>query len=300
MLIRKNKNKIHETYNLVENFFIKKGFVVSNNCEYKITTNFFILKYFAIFLAQLLSHIKVFNSKNKVPVLVTEFNDYILFFLSFFLRFDNFFLINNHNIQCSNKNILRSFICIYLYKKINIVLLEWDNVDVNFNFLSITRIPFYRSFITTTPTFKNKIGILLSKNRFEKNTEILFNKYHNDLRFIYGNDNHMSQVNYINTSNYSNYLLFLDSIDILIINYSIDNYYLRTSGVISDAISRGVIIISPSFPIFFNQINIPCKFGYSFSNINEIDELIILALNFKKSDIYYKSFDKHRTYRGII
>ncbi|WP_287278902.1 hypothetical protein [Okeania sp. SIO2G5] len=81
-------------------------------------------------------------------------------------------------------------------------------------------------------------------------------------------------VTLYDTTKQENYIQILTEIDILVIHYEKDRYYYRTSGVISDAASCGCYIIASDYPVIKHQVNWPEKIGSTFSNFDEISNLI--------------------------
>ena len=80
------------------------------------------------------------------------------------------------------------------------------------------------------------------------------------------------------TTKEEDYLKVLTQIDILVIHYDRQRYYYRTSGVISDAGSSGCYIIASDYPVIRNQVNYPVKIGSTFTNLDEIGNLIEQAI----------------------
>lgn len=76
------------------------------------------------------------------------------------------------------------------------------------------------------------------------------------------------------TTKEDDYVKVLNQIDILVIHYDKERYYYRTSGVISDAASCGCYIIASDYPVIKHQVTYPLEIGSTFTNFDEIDELI--------------------------
>lgn len=76
------------------------------------------------------------------------------------------------------------------------------------------------------------------------------------------------------TTKEQDYLQLLQQIDILVIHYDRVRYYYRTSGVISDAASCGCYIIASDYPLIKQQINYPVTIGSTFSDFDELENLL--------------------------
>jgi hypothetical protein len=107
--------------------------------------------------------------------------------------------------------------------------------------------------------------------------------------------NYLEQIEatFYNTTQEENYLKVLTEIDILVIHYEKDRYYYRTSGVISDAASCGCYIIASDYPVIKHQVNWPIKIGATFSNFDEIGQLLDEAI----SHLQEKGQDNHWIWR---
>lgn len=114
---------------------------------------------------------------------------------------------------------------------------------------------------------------------------------------------YLDQVNVTlyDTTEQEEYVKILTEIDILVIHYEKDRYYYRTSGVISDAASCGCYIIASDYPVINHQVNWPEKIGSTFSDFNEINNLIdegILHIREKGQDNHWL-WREERTAKAI-
>ncbi|WP_216087058.1 glycosyltransferase family 1 protein [Stanieria cyanosphaera] len=91
---------------------------------------------------------------------------------------------------------------------------------------------------------------------------------------------YLDQINaqIYDTTKEQDYLQLLQQIDILVIHYDRDRYYYRTSGVISDAASCGCYIIASDYPLIKQQIHYPVTIGSTFTDFDELENLINNAI----------------------
>jgi hypothetical protein len=82
------------------------------------------------------------------------------------------------------------------------------------------------------------------------------------------------KVRVANTTSESSYYSFIQDVDVLIIFATSVSYFSRHSGTIMDAVSHGVKVIAPNYPVFKSQITHPCEVGYLYNDINDIYNLI--------------------------
>ncbi|MBR8830485.1 MAG: hypothetical protein N5P05_000041 [Chroococcopsis gigantea SAG 12.99] len=85
------------------------------------------------------------------------------------------------------------------------------------------------------------------------------------------------------TTKDEDYLNLLKELDILVVDYDKKRYYYRASGVISDAVSCGCYIIAPDYPLIEHQITWPAIVGNTFTDLSQLDELLIKATEQIKS-----------------
>jgi glycosyltransferase involved in cell wall biosynthesis len=82
----------------------------------------------------------------------------------------------------------------------------------------------------------------------------------------------------LNTRNYADYLAALARVDVLVMNYSRDLYFYRSSAVINDAASLGTAVVCPDYPVFRRQIMQPAQVGALFTRLERILPAIAEAL----------------------
>jgi adenine deaminase len=98
---------------------------------------------------------------------------------------------------------------------------------------------------------------LLNLHNKKNNFEVLFAC--DDQKVL--DANKKSNVTLIYTQSFEDYNAAINSVDILVFNYSELDYKIRHSGVITDSICRGKIVIAPDFPIFKGQLSTPERVG---------------------------------------
>ncbi|MGL4338289.1 MAG: hypothetical protein ACRCST_15500 [Turicibacter sp.] len=77
-----------------------------------------------------------------------------------------------------------------------------------------------------------------------------------------------------NTSDTENYLKSIEYINILVLNYDVKNYYCRHSGVLTDFIAKGKVVIAPNYLIFRRQLLEPCQVGLLFDDLTLLPKLV--------------------------
>jgi hypothetical protein len=82
------------------------------------------------------------------------------------------------------------------------------------------------------------------------------------------------RITTINTKCYMDYLGALAQCDVVVLNYARDQYYYRSSGVISDAAGLGVAVACPDFPILRKQVTEPVSVGAVFRSQEEISSAV--------------------------
>ncbi|WP_026608543.1 glycosyltransferase [Methylocapsa acidiphila] len=88
----------------------------------------------------------------------------------------------------------------------------------------------------------------------------------------------VNTIEIVDTSTPEAYAKALSSCDVVILNYSYDNYYYRSSGVIVNAIECGANIVCPDYPVFRKQVLNPIQIGALFTDESEIFDAITSVL----------------------
>jgi hypothetical protein len=107
-------------------------------------------------------------------------------------------------------------------------------------------------------------------------------------------------VSLINTLSFENYNMAINSVDILVFNYSELDYKFRHSGVITDSICKGKIVIAPDFPIFKKQLSTPVRVGFNFDNLDSLEKAVDDAIEFYYSANLQDKYIKYFEYRNLL
>ncbi|WP_188007794.1 hypothetical protein [Photobacterium damselae] len=254
-----------------------------------------------------------FFFRKKDFIILREFNT-IPFLISaiFLIPVSKYIILNvNHNFQKASKSRIHSF-AIHCFDFFGFTYLCFEG---EFNLLKFKReiisIPFPMEPLISTHS-KSKCDLIsigfIGSYREEKNIESLLEVLNliKGCELILGTDKVSLLEEYkgkgwtvYNTTDYQNYLKAINGIDILIVNYSKDSYNFRHSGVITDFIYQGKLVIVPKFEFFSAQILTPCRVGELFESLDEIpfiienklDELILYREGNIKKYIEYRSYN---------
>ncbi len=102
----------------------------------------------------------------------------------------------------------------------------------------------------------------------------------------------------MDTSSSSEYARAFNKCDIVILNYEMDSYFYRCSGIICDAISMGTAVLCPDYPILRHQISAYGQIGEVFSELHEIPEKIRLMSS--RSELYAVGFVTQISERSVL
>jgi hypothetical protein len=105
----------------------------------------------------------------------------------------------------------------------------------------------------------------------------------------------VGRLTIVNTFEFDNYLRFLASCNV-VITHAGDAYRYRHSGVIMDAVSLGVIVVCPNYPVLRSQIETPVEVGITYSSLDDIPDAVNAAL--KMQPILTANFDRYLRERG--
>jgi len=220
----------------------------------------------------------------------------------------------NHNLQRFEHRIIHrlsiKFIDLLGY---SFFVFEYNNTPFNLKH-KIVSIPFLLQDIKLPIAEKEPptIGIVGGFRKEKKMEEILaglltLNKENNNFNILFACDdqkvldaNQNNNVLLINTKSIENYNIAINSVDILVFNYSELDYKIRHSGVITDSISKGKIVIAPDFPIFQEQLSTPERVGFNFESLDYLEESINDAIDFYYSPDIRDKYKKYFEYRSLI
>jgi len=102
---------------------------------------------------------------------------------------------------------------------------------------------------------------------------------------------------FINTSSSKDYFAALAVCDVLVINYDKCRSYLRSSGVIADAIGTRTYCICPNYPILRQQLVWPTTVGKVFDTIDDLPRVLQEVLNWEDAKTN-SAFDLHYQQRS--
>lgn len=95
---------------------------------------------------------------------------------------------------------------------------------------------------------------------------------------------------------YEDYLRALLTVDVLLINYSRQHYYFRSSGVIHEAVYVGTAVVCPDFPVFRRQVTEPAPVGAVYRDPESMLAAIRDALEIARSKPHH--FERWREARS--
>jgi hypothetical protein len=220
----------------------------------------------------------------------------------------------NHNLQTANHKKTEGIILIFLNKiGFRFVNYESGSVPPSLQGFTIDKtLPFPVQAGNGVPKKFNPIYVgFIGSIRPEKNIDPLLgaieSAYKKNPTFIpfLGCDNNLYLKNYkhkgfktVDTTLYAEYQLALSTINIIVLNYDINCYEFRSSGVVADAISHRIIPIVPNYPIMAHQVQKPNKVGMTFKSLDELDMAINEAVEFT-TQISTEDYAKYETSRNV-
>ena len=161
------------------------------------------------------------------------------------------------------------------------------------------------------PNQRKKVGLIgyhRSEKQMQQIMELLLrlqNKLNYDL--ILGtndisdfNEIHFdNRTTFFNTTSRNDYFKALSVCDIIVNNYQEGHYYLRSSGVIADAIGTHTYCICPDFPIIRQQVVWPAPIGKVFKSIDSLPEVLNEVLNWEDAKMN-PAFELHYQQRSSL
>ena len=79
-----------------------------------------------------------------------------------------------------------------------------------------------------------------------------------------------ASVSVVETDKGAQYQDFIQSLDIIVAHFERDAFYFRPSGVVSDAIAGGCIVVAPAFPTIEAQMSQPVRCGESYEDLTDL------------------------------
>lgn len=263
----------------------------------------FIFVLFDLIYIPYICYKNIFNGKELI--IIREFNTVPFFFTSILLfPLRNKVILNvNHNFQrCVYSHIHAKLIKLFDRLGYKYLCFEGCDCPVELN-NSVLSIPFPMNSISTKDFTNSPLCIgFVGSYRKEKNIESLLfaiEKFTNKYTLVLGTDNsellqqyHSKGWDVYDTSTNENYEKCLDKLDVLLINYDLQSYFYRHSGVITDLVSKGKLVIIPNYNFFSKQVNTPIQIGVTFNSLDQIEN----AINFGVDNILPTYTERLKTY----
>lgn len=166
--------------------------------------------------------------------------------------------------------------------------------------------------VTASSISREKINVgVVGAIRKEKNIPILLEaltqQCSDDYNLILGCDDNELLACYrdrgwtvYNTLDYDDYLKAMNVSDILVFNYSKDDYFYRHSGVLTDGIINKKIVIAPAYPYFSKQLKSPVTIGLTFKKLDDVRLSIDLASEMSfTNDILHEKYREYRSVKSV-
>ena len=317
------RNDLHKFYDFVNCIFFESKFNIK--CLSSLTARYslflagiefkrcFLLFDFFYFIFY------VYKNWKSDFIFVREFNT-VIFFVNalFLLPFRRKIILNvNHNFQRACTSVIHKTIIIFL-DRLGFRFFCFEDSSLCFTLRhKVIEIPFLVESRPNSLSENKPITIgVVGAVRAEKNIDILLCKLDEvkikfpDVVFLLGSDDIKLNFVYekkgwtvLDTTDYVTYISAIEQSDLLVFNYDKRAYYYRHSGVITDAILNGKVVVVPQYPYFVKQITNPVKVGVSFSSIDNIslainDALQLLDSNNKSRQ--YELYCYHRSLNSIV
>ncbi|MDF4889706.1 hypothetical protein ACXIUH_04375 [Vibrio parahaemolyticus] len=248
-------------------------------------------------------------------VILREFNTIPFLISSLFLfPISKSIILNvNHNFQKASKSITHKI----ALKFFDLLGFSYLCFEGRVSPLSLTKkiisIPFPMNEIESINEIKGKLSIgFIGSYRSEKKIEPLLaslNELKDHYRLVLGTDRESLLEQYeqegwslYNTANYTDYLQAINETDVLVVNYGKDDYDFRHSGVITDFISQGKLVIVPNFRYFSEQILTPCRVGGLFDELDCLPSMVRQNIDFLLSEreINIHKYIEYRSYSSVV
>lgn len=279
------------------------------------------------FLGKLLGHVgligQVLRHRGKT-VVIREFLTVPLFAVAPFLwpKRKSLWLFCQHNIGLSVNNRLHRSMMRLLYAA-GFNFLVYDTVDV-FNPIAPPRpgrvlaVPFpvpaiARPDAPARPPGQITIGFV-GAFRPEKSPEwairriadlIAAGKLPSHVRLLIGNDkadflaqwSHAAKT--VNTRSYGDFLATLSQCDIVVLPYDEQVYQYRCSGVFSEAVALGCLIVAPDIPGLREQIHLPRPVGACYAGREALEQAVLRAIAMAGDPALPDAFSAQRRHRSL-
>ncbi len=279
------------------------------------------------FLGKLLGHVGVIGQVDRnagKTVVIREFLTVPLSALALFLwpKRKSIWLFCQHNIGLAVNNPLHRSMMRLLYAA-GFNFLVYDTVDV-FEPIATPRpgrvvaVPFPvpeipRPDTPARPPDRITIGFV-GAFRPEKSPEwairrladaIAAGKLPSHVSLLIGNDDehvlaqwaHVART--VNTDSYSDFLAALSLCDIVVLPYDEQLYQYRCSGVFSEAVALGCLIVAPDIPGLHQQINLPQPVGACYASRDDLEDAVLRAIAMTSDPALPEAFAAQRRHRSL-
>jgi hypothetical protein len=257
-----------------------------------------------------------YKQKNKDFIFLREFISPLFCISAIFLfPLRKKMLLNvNHNFQRFEHRLIHRLSIKFIdFLGYSFFMFEYDKTPFNLR-NKVISIPFLLNDIKvpTTKAIKPTIGIVGAYREEKKMEELLstllsIHKKSDDFDVVFACDNQAvldiylnEDITLINTLSFDNYNTAINSVDILIFNYNELDYKIRHSGVITDSIFKGKIVIAPDYPIFHSQLTTPERVGFNFKSLDSLNTNVVDAIEFYNLPNFQEKFIKYFEYRNLL
>jgi len=236
------------------------------------------------FFNYLYNALRLLCTRNK-KIFIREYNNYALSLIIFCSKVRKcvYYLNINHNVASLQQ-----------YMDLSDKLSRYTIIPVMFEYSDKLNeppawfFPVFKSLEKKCVKKKNNkirvgvIGAYRKEKKIESILSLLYEVYGGNCSkfdFILGSDVDCrfgdigNAFSFIDTSLYSDYSRLMCELDVAIISYG-ENYFFRTSGVLSDVVRMGVVPIVPNYPVFRNQVEWPTRVGYCYDDYQHVIRIL--------------------------
>jgi hypothetical protein len=254
------------------------------------------------------------NYRKNDFIFIREFNTIPFLVTSFFLfPFRKKIILNvNHNFQRANTSIVHRY-CILILDFLGFIFFCFESNESPVRLKGkVISIPFVMNDGVNKFNNNNDLSVgFVGSYRKEKNIEQVLEMLDqantlSGCKLILGTDNKELLSTYekkewctYDTNEYDDYIKAIEIVDILVLNYDEDAYYYRHSGVLTDFINKGKVVIVPSYPYFNTQLNNPVKVGLTFTSLDEVSKLVNEGKIMLESNDFCKVLTQYKEYRTL-
>jgi hypothetical protein len=272
----------------------KKPILVKSRINKKNSTNFFINIIIVILWNLIISFEALFKSViYDKPIVIREFSNIptMCFFWIYFIFRKRIFFNINHNLK-NNIHLVPRPILFLCFLGFNFIFFDGASSKklLPYKYRKCFSYPLFpQEKSNKIPNKKGKfvVGIVGNFRKEKVDKDFLFDlilkaRVNNKIKFLIGSrsdsldfNNILNPEDILSTKTQAQYSEFLCKINYLLIFAKKETYMFRHSGTISDAIEHGVIPIVPAFPVFISQVSVPCRVGFVYNDIDELESFLL-------------------------